>query len=1129
MSGIQALVRLTLDQRRLDRTRRLDTAVYVSGYPGSPLGGFDRELERARRDLEQEPIVCAPGVNEELAATAVAGTQLIGELDRRRYDGVVGFWYGKNPGLDRAADAIRHGNVSGTAPLGGAVALIGDDPESKSSTLPSSCEPLCRSLVMPLLAPGSVGELLELGLHAVALSRASGLWTGVKVVADIADASATVSLDGLFERIPEPQPREHRPPVLLPPSSVAAERDQFEIRLERATEYVRRAGLNEIRFEPRRPRLAVVAAGMAYEALLRALESMDLADDDLEGLGIRLVKISVPWPLDAEFARRIARDADQILVIEDKLPFLETLLKEKLYGSVDSPPIVGKRDRDDRPLLAAHGALQADDVARALGRLLPFDRLPEGTRARLEAVAAHQRKLADLPTMAARTPYFCSGCPHNRSTKAPDDRLVGVGIGCHTMVALDKKGRGELVGMSQMGGEGAQWIGLEPFTDDSHFVQNLGDGTFHHSGSLAIRAAVAAGSRITFKLLYNDAVAMTGGQRPQGRMDVPTITHLLAAEGVASIVITTPEPRSYRGIELAAAARVVHRDRLAEVEEELSRVDGVTVLIHDDRCALEKRRLRKRGELPIPAERVWVNERVCEGCGDCGEQSTCLSVRPVDTEFGPKTQIHQASCSQDLSCLQGDCPSFLLVTPGRKGNETRTAEPPADLPEPRRLLAETALLRMPGVGGTGVVTVSQILQMAAHLDGLRAAGLEQTGLAQKGGPVISDVRISSAPIEGTLRADPESADVIIGFDLLGAAAPKTLEVGEPGRTIAIVNTAAVPTAEMVTDIDVSFPSVEAAKRRIDSVTRPDANVFIDALALSERLFGDHLPANLLLLGVAYQQGCVPVSAAALEQAIGLNGAAVEQNIAAFRWGRTVIARPEAMPVDREPAAPELTELELELVDRAGANGELRRLLEIRIPDLVAYQNRSYAQLYADRIDDFVARVEGLDRDGTLAASFARGLHKLSTYKDEYEVARLHLDAAERARLTGEFGEGAKVKILLHPPVLRALGLERKLRLGPWIMPVLRMLRACRRVRGRWFDPFGAGRVRRTERELITEYEDLVDAGIRHLTPDGEGTLREILALPDLVRGYEDVKLANVERFRRRGAELMAEISADGPS
>jgi indolepyruvate ferredoxin oxidoreductase len=1130
MSGIQALVRLPLDQRRLDRARGLDTAVYVSGYPGSPLGGFDRELDRAGSALEQEPIVCAPGLNEELAATAVAGTQLIGELDRRRYEGVVGLWYGKNPGLDRAADAIRHGNVSGTAPLGGAVALIGDDPESKSSTLPSSSEPICRSLVMPLLAPGSVQELLELGLHAVALSRASGLWAGVKVVADIADASATVSLDGLFERIPEPQPRRHRPPVLLPPSSVAAERDQFDARLERATEYVRRAGLNEIQVEPRRPRLAIAAAGMAYQAVLRALESMDLGDDDLEGLGIRLVKISVPWPLDGALARRIATGVDQILVVEDKLPFLETLLKESLYGTAEPPPIVGKRDRDDRPLLPAHGALQADDVARALGRLLPSDRLPERARARLRAVADHQRELAELPTIAARTPYFCSGCPHNRSTRAPDDRLVGVGIGCHTMVALDEGGRGELIGMSQMGGEGAQWIGLEQFTEDEHFVQNLGDGTFHHSGSLAIRAAVAAGSRITFKLLYNDAVAMTGGQRPQGRMDVPTITRLLAAEGVAAIVITTPEPSSYRGVDLAAAARVVHRDRLAEVEDELSRVDGVTVLIHDDRGALEKRRLRKRGELEAPAERVWVNERVCEGCGDCGAQSTCLSVRPVETEFGPKTEIHQASCSQDFSCLQGDCPSFLLVTPGKRKNEARPAEPPADLPEPdRRLLGETALLRMPGVGGTGVVTVSQILQMAADLDGLRAAGLEQTGLAQKGGPVISDVRISAEPIEGTLRADPESADVIIGFDLLGAAAPKTLEVGEPGRTIAIVNTAAVPTAEMVTDVDVPFPPVETARRRIDAVSRPDANIFIDALALSERLFGDHLPANLLLLGAAYQRGCVPVSAAALERAIVLNGAAVEKNVAAFRWGRAAIARPEAIEADEKPAAPELTGFERELIDRAGSNAELRRSLEIRIPDLVGYQDRSYARLYADRIADFAGRVGGRDPDGTLAASFAVGLHKLMAYKDEYEVARLHLDAAERARLAGEFGEGATVKVLLHPPLLRALGLKRKLRLGPWILPVFRVLRACRRVRGGWFDPFGVGRVRRTERELITEYEELVDAGLRHLTPDGEGTLREILALPDLVRGYEDVKLANVERFRSRGAELVAGFSADGTS
>lgn len=801
ISGIQALVRLTLDQRRLDQRHGLNTALYVSGYQGSPLGGLDREFQRAKRHLDPAGVVFQAGVNEELAATAIAGTQLIGELGRRRHDGVVGLWYGKNPGLDRAADAIRHGNVSGTAPLGGAVALIGDDPGCKSSTIPSSAEPMCRSLAMPLLAPGTVEELLTLGLHAIAMSRACGLWTGIKVVADIADATATIDLDGLLDGYPVPTPRRHVPPTLLPPASLDAEADALERRLGLALAYARDAGLNRIAFEPSRPRVAVVAAGMAYQAVVRALDDLGLDEDAMEACGLRLVKLSMPWPLDRDFAGTVADGVEEIVVIEDKLSFVESLLKEELYGTPNAPPIVGKHDGQGRPLVPVRGTVGADDVAGVLVSRLRDADLPASARERIEALAVESPFKA-LPTLPSRTPYFCSGCPHNVSTKAADDELVGVGIGCHVMVALDEGGRGQLVGMTQMGGEGAQWLGLAPFTDDEHFVQNLGDGTFHHSGSLAIRAAVASGQRITYKLLYNDAVAMTGGQRAEGRMEIPTLTRYLALEGVRKTIVTTADPSTYRGVALDPTASVRHRDRLQEAQRELATIDGVTVLIHDSRCATEVRRLRKRGKLPSPAERVFINERVCEGCGDCGEKSTCLSVLPVETELGRKTRIHQASCNQDFTCIKGDCPSFLLVTPKKRGKQT-LPQPPSDLPEPTPRVADReVLVRMPGVGGTGVVTISQILQMAAHLDGWRAAGLEQTGLAQKGGPVISDVRLAPTVVEGTLRASSESADVLLGFDLLGAAAAPSLSVADPRRTIAIVSTSEVPTASMVTDTNV---------------------------------------------------------------------------------------------------------------------------------------------------------------------------------------------------------------------------------------------------------------------------------------------------------------------------------------
>lgn len=691
------------------------------------------------------------------------------------------------------------------------------------------------------------------------------------------------------------------------------------------------------------------------------------------------------------------------------------------------------------------------------------------------------------------------------------------------MIALDGNGRGRRVGMTQMGGEGAQWFGLAPFTSDRHFTQNLGDGTFHHSGSLAVRAAVAAGVSMTYKLLYNDAVAMTGGQRAEGRLDVPALTRWLAAEGVRRVVVTTPEPETYRGVRLAPIASVRHRDDLPAVEKELAAVDGVTVLIHDDRCAAEERRLRKRGKLPAAPARVVINGRVCEGCGDCGDVSTCLSVQPVETEFGRKTRIHQASCNSDLSCLKGDCPSFLLVEP-RPQPPRAVPEPPVALTEPvARFPERSVLLRMPGIGGTGVVTVSQILQMAAHLDGLHAAGLEQTGLAQKGGPVVSDVRISPQPITGSVRAARGTADVLLGFDVLGAAADDTLAVASPGRTVAVVNTAIVPTAAMVTG-RAALPGPEDAVARIASATVPETGLHLDAGALSEALFGDHMPANLVLVGAAYQHGCIPISADAIEQAIRLNKAAVEQNLAAFRWGRAAVIDREAVfraaiPQPVAPPAPVPVD--------AGATGELEETLAVRVADLTGYQNAAYARSYerdVRRVAALAAERAGEEAGLRIGLAYARGLHKLMAYKDEYEVARLHLDPVERARREREFGPGAAVSVLLHPPLLRAMGLKRKIRLRRSAGVVFRGLRAARVLRGTAFDVFGHAAVRRVERTLVVEYRELVTRALGRLTPATAAAVAEIAALPDLIRGYEDIKLARVAEFRDRAATLLAELN-----
>jgi len=1150
MSGIQAVVRLVLDQRRLDSRRGLDTAAFVSGYEGSPLGGLDLELGRARRRLVEEGVVFKPGLNEELAATAVAGTQLLARVPGHDHDGVVGFWYGKNPGLDRAADAIRHGNYSGTAPLGGAVALIGDDPTCKSSTLPSSSVSMAASLSIPLLSPGSVADVIRLGLHAVALSRYSGLWAGLQIVADVADGSAVVDLGAALSEIPDPETgRVALIPTLLGPRALEAEKDLMERRLPRALEYARLASLNAITLDSPRARIGIVAAGYTYSTVLRALEDMGVDAQTCVELGLRLIRISMPWPLTASEIRRMTSGLEEVLVIEDKASFIESQIKEALYGHAEQPVVIGKVDTDGRPLVPVEGSVDSDTVARVVAARIPADRLPASARSRVESLARRRRIVLSAAPLQ-RTAAFCSGCPHNISTRAGTDQMVGLGIGCHIMAGFDEHGRGHQVGLTQMGGEGAQWTGLEPFAGGRHFVQNIGDGTFFHSGSLAVRAAVAAGVDITYKLLYNDAVAMTGGQHPEGRVAVPELTRLLAVEGVRRVIITTPEPQRYHGVTIDPIAEVRHRDGLQDAMDELARVKGVTMLIHDDRCAAEERRLRRRGRIPQPTSRVWINPRVCEGCGDCGEKSSCLSVVPVETELGRKTMIHQGSCNYDLSCLRGNCPSFVLVTP-RSGHrplagsppngsppngsapdgllpgdpQGRLPQPPVHLvPPPARRTPDDLLVRMPGIGGTGVVTVSRILQMAAHIDGFYAAGLDQTGLSQKGGAVISDVRISARPIESAIRAGAASADLLLGLDLLGVESSDSLAVADPMRTVAIVNTAEVATAAMVVDPSIAFTKDITG---IDRTTRAAENLYLDAQWISEQLFGDHLPTNLVMLGVAYQHGCLPVTAGAVEEAIQLNGTGADDNLSAFRWGRAAVIDRAAVTAALTPATPPSPKSppSVRRLLRS-APPALAGLLELRATDLAGYQSTAYARRYLQEVLE-TARIE-IERTGDAAlpvsTAFARGLHKLMAYKDEYEVARLHLDPQEKAAVTAQFGAGASTKVLLHPPVLKALGLKRKIHLGPATEPAFRILRAGRRLRGTVLDPFARAEMRRTERALVGEYSTLVTRSLWELTPATATVVTSIAALAEEIRGYDEVKVRSIECFRARAAELVTDLA-----
>jgi indolepyruvate ferredoxin oxidoreductase len=1137
LTGVQGLVRLPLDQHRADRRRGLHTGTMISGYQGSPLGGLDLEIQRNRTLVDEHHVHHVPGLNEELGATSAWGSQLAADLPGAGYDGVLAMWYGKAPGLDRAADSLRHGNFVGVSRTGGALAVVGDDPSCKSSTIPSASESVLASLHMPVFFPGNVQEVLDLGLHAFACSRASGLWSGFKVVTNVADAvgTAEVAPDRVTPVLPD-LGYEHQPHGnLLAPASLEMERTLLGVRTDLALAYARENGVNRIE-GANDAWLGIVAPGKAYYDLRHALRSLGLDDRALDHAGVRLLKLELVWPLEPEIARNFARGLEEILVAEEKGPFVETQLKETLYGIPNAPRIVGKRDDRGERLLPAELDLDADVIARAVAARLR-------TRVQLDSVEARLRKLAEIEgrpaalPMAQRTPFFCSGCPHNSSIKAPDGTLVGGGIGCHTMVLLNPEGKGEITGITQMGGEGAQWIGMAPFTEDSHLVQNLGDGTFHHSGSLAIRAAVAAGVNITYKLLYNEHVAMTGGQAIEGQLNVPDLTRVLELEGVRRIIVTAEDTSRYKGVELASIAELRDRRELLASQQELAQVEGVTVLIHDQECAAELRRKRKRGKTPEPSERIWINERVCEGCGDCGQKSSCLSVIPIDTEFGRKTQIHQASCNKDYSCLEGDCPSFLTVVPGERAKRGTPALE-AKLPEPERLAsADDFAVRMMGIGGTGVVTVNQVLGMAALIDGLHVSGLDQTGLSQKGGPVVSDLRISRQPLASASKTPAGSIDLYLGFDLLGAASETNLATTEPERTVAVVSTHAVPTGRMVVDVNERFPELAAQLDRIDATTRAEHNLYLDAQMLSERLFGDHMMSNTLALGAAFQRGMLPVSAEALEQAIRLNGAAVEKNLAAFAWGRAVVAAPDAVerathPPEAVVPARELSSSERELVELAvnGDRGELRDLAEVRVPELVAYQDEAYARRWAELVRRaHVAEQEHTPGHTELTEAVARQLFKLMAYKDEYEVARLHLDAVEQAKLRSEFGDDVRVAFNLHPPLLRAMGLKRKLKLGEWFVPAFRSLRRMRRVRGTRLDPFGRAEVRRVERELIVEYEELVSEALTLLTPATHDTAVELLELPDLIRGYEDIKLRNVALYRKRAEAIRRRLRAGKPA
>ncbi|HSL74709.1 MAG TPA: indolepyruvate ferredoxin oxidoreductase family protein [Ilumatobacteraceae bacterium] len=1113
LTGVQAVARLAVDQLRIDRRLGLTTAAFASGYQGSPLGTFTEELQRASATVADLPIVVQPAVNEELAATAVMGSQLAMTLGDARYDGVVGIWYGKGPGFDRSSDAIRHAVFAGTSMHGGVVAVVGDDPAAKSSTLPSSSDATMVDLHMPVLFPGDVQEALDLSRHAVALSRSCGVWSGLKLVTAVADGTGTVEVHPDRVRATAPVVEIDGEPFhpvpngrLITPYTLDMEREFLEVRWGLVQRYGVENRLNRIVTRTADDWFGIAACGQTFHETREALRLLGLGtDDDLRDAGIRLFQLLMPVPLDPGQAREFADGLDEVLVVEEKNPTLEQLLKAAFYDGSHHPRVLGRRDEHGERLVPGDGTLDVDRLLTPLHSRLR-DRL--GTRIRpLDEVLPRRRER--IPLTVSRTPFYCSGCPHNRSTRAEPGTLVGGGIGCHAMVAMmDPERVGDIVGLTCMGTEGAQWIGMAPFVGRDHLVQNLGDGTFFHSGSLAVRAAVAADVDITYKLLYNGTVAMTGGQDPQGQMSVPDVAAMLLLEGVRRVIVTSDDPGRFPRSSYPDGVDVWDRSRFDEAERILAATPGVTVLIHDQACAAENRRGRSRGTIATPGFRVVINERVCEGCGDCGEKSNCLSVQPVDTPYGRKTRIHQTSCNFDFSCLQGDCPSFATVTT-ESAADARTAarrprpEPPTDLPAPAGPIvdADDVTVRMTGIGGTGVVTVSQVLGTAAMIAGRNVRGLDQTGLSQKAGPVLSDVRFTRGDATTSNHANAAGIDCLLAFDLLVGANDTNLDECRGDRTVVVASTAAVPTGAMVTHPDTAPPALSLLIERIEASSRPDCNRYAPAADLADALLGSTTTANVLLLGAAVQIGAIPLPVDAIERAIELNGVAVDTNRAAFRWGRAWAADPVA--VERAagfeaPAAPETIE---QLVDRLAA-------------DLVDYQSTDLAERFRTVVDGARRAETRVDPHSTrFAEAVARHLHKLMAYKDEYEVARLLLDDEAQSAYRAVGGPDTTVTYHLHPPMLRAVGLERKLELRRSAVPTMRVLRAARGLRGTLLDPFRWAEVRRVERAMIPEYIDAVERLGRTLTFDRLDDAVEIASLPDQVRGYEGVKLRRAAAYR----------------
>ena len=1148
MSGVQALVRLPMLQRQRDAAAGLNTGGFISGYRGSPLGTYDQSLWAAKKHLEANHIVFQPGVNEELGATAVWGTQQLDLYPQsKKYDGVFGIWYGKGPGVDRCSDVFKHANMAGTAKHGGVIAIAGDDHVAKSSTAAHQSDHIFKACGLPVFFPASVQDILDMGLHAFAMSRYSGVWAGMKTIQEVVESSASVSVDP--DRVKIVMPEDFTMPpgglhIRWPDGALDQEARLFDHKWYAALAYVRANKLNRNVVEGPNDRFGIIASGKAYNDTRQALADLGLDDDTCRRLGIRLHKVNVVWPLDATITREFAQGLQEILVVEEKRQVIEYQIKEELYNwrSDVRPNVLGKFDEtegdfsggewsmpnpSDNWLLRAKADLTPAIIAKAIAkRLKKLGLAPEGSEvaarmdARLAVVAQRERALLELKTdTGERAPWFCSGCPHNTSTRVPEGSRAMAGIGCHFMsVWMDRS----TSTFSQMGGEGVAWVGQAPFTKDTHVFANLGDGTYFHSGLLAIRQSIAAGVNITYKVLYNDAVAMTGGQqvgeRPEGH-SVLQIQKSLIAEGVGKLVIVTDEPQKYGGVALEAGVTVHHRDELDTIQRQFRELPGCTAIIYDQTCATEKRRRRKRGKLATPAKTVVVNELVCEGCGDCSVQSNCLSVEPVETEFGRKRRINQNTCNKDFSCVKGFCPSFVTVEGGtlkKAKKETRgdlASLPP--LPEPSLPLAETAWgIVVGGVGGTGVITIGQLLGVAAHLEGRGVVTQDAGGLAQKGGATWSHIQIANRPEAiHTTKVDTAKADLVIACDAIVAASKYTMSVMHGGRTFVALNTHGTPTAAFVRNPDWQFPGGHCETAVAGAVGIDMLGAF-DAEQAAVQLIGDSIYTNPLLLGYAWQKGRVPLSHAALMRAFELNGVQVDNNKAAFEWGRRCAHDLASVQALFKAAAV------IEFVKKPSLDEMVARRVEF----LTGYQDAAYAAQYKAFVEK-VRAAEAPLKSTKLSEAVARYLFKLMAYKDEYEVARLHTDPAFAQKIAGMFEGDFKLVHHLAPPMLAKhndRGELVKQPYGPWVRSAFGVLAKLKGLRGTAFDVFGRTEERKTERALIGEYRACIEELLGTLNAGNLALAAEIARLPEEIRGFGHVKERHLKAARPKWAALMAQ-------